>query len=804
MENSRFTRRLIRLNDSPPPRREHEESISGDDFSAFEGTRLSRRRFLRLVPFFTLASQTPSVLASPATQTQSASTPREVLRLQEMEPIRARTFGNAIILKDGNLFLITDDDGTVPLEDEHGFGLYYQDCRVLNGYEIRLAGRLPLVLGSSAPSGLMVKFQFTNPDIIGVDGQAIPRQKLAIQSQRLIKGDPPALYEQLIVQNFASKPVEFLLSLNFRSDFEDVMAIRGTPQDPGRLLSPLWGRDFLCLPYEGRDGWYRSLTIHLDPPPDFTDSTTASFRIQLAPRALRTLHVSTTPNLSRYQATPVITSCGAQRFSQIMTKVIEAPTAWLQSITRVQSSNALLDKVLTRSLMDLRLLQTKIDDLIFYAAGTPWFTTLFGRDSLITAMQTLAFDPAPAEQTLRLLAKYQGRRNDDWRDEEPGKILHEIRVGELAHLGLVPHTPYYGTIDATLLFLILMARHAAYTGTLALFNELHDAVERALEWVARYEHTHDKGYVAYRSRSQMENHGWKDSGDAIVNADGSRAVPPIALVEVQGYVYDAKRLIAGLYARNGNVERAAQLTAEAARLQERFNRDFWLEKTGFFALALQGTGRPVSAITSNPGHALWSGIVHADKAKSTVTRMMADDMFSGWGIRTLSARDPAYDPLGYHVGTVWPHDNSLIVTGFRRYGFDQAASKIFSALFDAALSFKDYRLPELFAGTSREEYEVPISYPTANPPQAWAAGAVPYVLESLLGFVPEGLEGRLRIVRPMLPDFVDALEVYGLRVGAAKVDLRFTTRSNRKTHNGKTHVEVLRVEGPLDVQVQLE
>jgi glycogen debranching enzyme len=799
MENFRFTRRSIRPSDSSPPWKEHEECISGDDYSSFEGSPLSRRRFLTLVPFFTLASQTPSLLPSPATHSQPASrqTPPEILRLQGMESVRARTFDNAIVLKDGNLFLITDADGTVPFEDEHDFGLYYQDCRVLNGYEMRLSGRPPLVLGSSAPTGLMVKLQFTNPTIIGVDGQAILKQKLAIQSHRMVEGEPPALYERLIVQNFANKPVEFLLSLHFRSGFEDVQAIRGAPQDPGRVYAPVWGHDLVHLLYEGRDGWYRSLTIHVDPPPDFTDSTTAYFRIQLAPRALSTLHVSATPNISRYRVTPVITSAGAQHFSQIMTELTEAPAAWLRSITRVQSSNVLLEKVLTRSLLDLRLLQTKIDDLIFYAAGTPWFTTLFGRDSLISAMQTLAFDPAPAEQTLRLLAKYQGQRDDERRDEEPGKILHEIRMGELAHLGLVPHTPYYGTIDATLLFLILIARHAAWTGTLALFNELHDAVERALEWVARYEHGHDKGYVAYRSHSQLENHGWKDSGDAIVNADGTLAIPPIALVEVQGYVYEAKRLIAGLYARQGNAARAAQLTAEAARLRERFNRDFWMEKTGFFALALQGDGRPVTAVTSNPGQALWSGIVHFDKARSTVTRMMADDMFSGWGIRTLSNRERAYDPLGYHVGTVWPHDNSLITTGFRRYGFDQAASRIFTALFDAALSFKDYRLPELFAGTSRDEYEMPVSYPTANPPQAWAAGAVPYLLESFLGFMPEGLEGRLRIVRPMLPDFVDELEVHGLRVGAAKADLRFTTRSN-----GKTHVQVLRVEGPLDVQVE--
>ena len=798
MQNPRFTCRLLQLSASSCSRKEDEESIPRDGCTP-KGPPLSRRRFLTLVPLLTLASQTTPLKSSSASHGQPPSneTSQEVRRLQGMEPVRALTFDDAIVLKDGNLLFITDADGMVPIKDEHDFGLYYQDCRILNGYEMRLSGRPPLVLGSSAPTGLMAKLQFTNPSIDGIDGKAIPKQKLAIRSHRMIEGDPPALYEQLLVKNFANKPVEFLLSLNFRSGFEDVLAIRGTPQDPGRMYAPVWNHDFVQFLYEGRDGWYRSLTVHLDPPPDFTDGTMAYFRILLAPRTLKTLHVSVTPNISRYRATPVVMSSGAQHFSQVMTKLAEAPAGWLRSITRVQSTNTLLDKVLIRSLLDLRLLQMKIDNLTFYAAGTPWFTTLFGRDSLISAMQTLAFDPIPAEQTLRLLARYQGRQEDDWRDEEPGKILHEIRIGELARLGLVPHTPYYGSIDATLLFLILIARHAAWTGTLDLFTELHDAVERALEWVTRNEHRHEKGYLAYRSRSQLENHGWKDSGDAIVNTDGSLAAPPIALVEVQGYVYEAKRLIAGLYARRGDATRADYLTAEASRMRKRFNHDFWMEKIGYFALAIQGDGRPVTTVTSNPGQALWSGIVDADKARPTVDRMMGSDMFSGWGIRTLSDRERAYDPLGYHVGTVWPHDNSLIAAGFRRYGFDDAASRVFSALFDAALSFKDYRLPELFAGTSRGEYEMPVSYPTANPPQAWAAGAMPYLLETLLGLVPEGLERRLRIVRPLLPDFVDELEVRGLRVGAAKTDLRFTRR-----RNGETDVDVLAIEGQLGIHVE--
>jgi glycogen debranching enzyme len=457
-----------------------------------------------------------------------------------------------------------------------------------------------------------------------------------------------------------------------------------------------------------------------------------------------------------------------------------------------------LNKVLTRALLDLRLLQTRIDGLTFYAAGTPWFVTLFGRDSVITALQTLAFDPGVAEQTLRLLAKNQGRKYDDWRDEEPGKILHELRIGELARLGLVPHTPYYGTVDATPLFVILVARHAAWTGSPALFEELRESVDAALGWIQANESRYGHGYVTYQGRSpvSLDNQGWKDSGDAIVNADGSPAAPPIALAEVQGYVYQAKREIAELYEHVGEGRRADRLQREAEELRARFNRDFWIPRNRFYALALQGDGMPCSVVTSNPGQALWSGIVDMERAGHIVERLMARDMFSGWGVRTLSDREKAYNPLGYHIGTVWPHDNALIAAGCRRYGFDQAACTIASGLFEAAVRFNGCRLPELFAGVSRKGDEMPLYYPDANPPQAWAAGSIPFLLETMLGFVPEGLDHRLRIVRPVLPDLWDGLDVRNLRIGAAEVDLRFT-----KSLQDRVETEVLRVEGPVQIVV---
>jgi glycogen debranching enzyme len=464
----------------------------------------------------------------------------------------------------------------------------------------------------------------------------------------------------------------------------------------------------------------------------------------------------------------------------------------------VRSDSPALNRIVERSFRDLYLLRSTIGGERYFAAGLPWYATLFGRDSLITALQTLAFDPGIAAQTLRLLARYQGSVVDDWRDEQPGKILHELRTGELARAGKVPHSPYYGTVDATPLFLILLGRYAAWTGDLGLFQELRAPVERALEWLTASGDISGRGYLEYDRRSAhgLENQGWKDAHDAIVNADGSPATPPIALVEVQGYAYLARTSIAQLYERAGDPDRAARLRAEAAALRARFNRDFWLEDRRCYALALQAGAEPAAVTSSNAGHMLWTGIADNAGAAAVAERLLEPDMFSGWGIRTLSSAEQCYDPNGYHLGTVWPHDNALIVAGLRRYGHDDAAHRIFTALLDAATGFDQYRLPELFAGFVREEHAVPVPYPVACRPQAWAAGAVPYMLASTLGLVPEAFERRLRVVRPRLPDPAYSLEVHGLRVGTATAALRFD-----RTGDGVS-VRVLRIDGPLDVIVE--
>jgi glycogen debranching enzyme len=470
--------------------------------------------------------------------------------------------------------------------------------------------------------------------------------------------------------------------------------------------------------------------------------------------------------------------------------------SWLRRTTEVFSDSLALNRILLRSLQDVHVLRSKLANETYIAAGVPWFATLFGRDSLLTSLQMLPYDRSIAEQTLRLLAKYQGKELNSWRDEEPGKILHELRTGELANVNAIPHTPYYGTVDATLLFLILLGRHAQWAGDLELFFELRENVERALHWIERYGDANQDGYIEYQSKSVngLSNQGWKDSGDAIVNADGSLARPPISLVEVQGYLYLARKLTAGLLRRAGESERGEGFELQAEDLRRRFNEDFWLPEKNIYALALQESGKPASVVSSNAGHALWSGIAEKEKARKTAERIMDEDMFSGWGVRTLATGELRYNPVGYHVGSVWPHDNSIISAGLRQYGFDEPALTIFNGMVETAMHL-DHTLPELFSGFSRADYGTPVRYRVACHPQAWAAVAIPYMLENLLGLVPEGFEKRLRIVRPILPGFINYVEIHRLGVGAGSADLRF-----ERTSHGIA-AEVLKVRGELNVVV---
>jgi glycogen debranching enzyme len=718
-------------------------------------------------------------------------------------PSITRSIADALVIKSDNLFFLCQPNGDVPLTSNHGYGLYYHDCRYLNGYEIRMADSTPTVLVSTARSGYSAIIELTNPEIVTEDGMHIPRDVVGVRWERVLEANQNRLCDCLTLQNYSLRAVTLPISLVFRSRFEDIFFIRGLlRQQPGELRAPRWENGTLVFEYAGKDSLIRCLTVQFSPPAEHTDEPGAMYSVHLDPRESRdilltlTVHEMPAPvMLSPQPATRESALAAGKEFQQNTSQ-------WQAGQTTILARERITRDLLERALTDLRTLRSSFGTDSYYAAGVPWFTTLFGRDSLLSSLQMLAINPEIAVETLRLLARYQAHETSAWQDAQPGKILHELRDGEFAHLGAIPQTPYYGSIDATPLFLLLLARTSNWLGSLDVFHELHPNIEAALEWIDRYGDSDGDGYVDYQSHSDhgLINQGWKDSGTSIVNADGSLAAAPIALAEVQGYVYRAKLGIACLYQLDGDAPRAARLREEAAALRQRFNRDFWSERLGAYVLALQAGGKPAEVIASNAGQVLWSGIADPEKAQVTVKRLMEADMFNGWGIRTLSSADRSYNPTGYHLGTVWPFDTGLIAAGFRRYGADREAGELSQALVEAALGFDVYRLPELFAGFSRADYGVPVHYPVACHPQAWSAGCIPYLLTSLLGLAPDGFHQRLNIVRPLLPDLIGEITLQGLRVGNAKVDLTFSPAQG----GGPAIVAVREVSGDLKVEIETE
>ncbi len=710
-------------------------------------------------------------------------------------PSVTQGIANAIVTKAENVFFLTDPSGCVPIAPGHGLGLYYHDCRYLRGYEVRLGAEQPTVLAAATDAvGQVSLLELANPDLRLAHGRLLPRETIGIQWTRTLHGDPPRLDDTLELRNLGLEPVTVPVTLEFDAQFEDLFAVRGLFQQTlGTRHAPVWRGRSLRLSYDGRDHCERTLAITFSRAPNRHSGQAAHFAIRLPPRRCVTLGVK--------MRIVERAAAGAPRTGRPRSTHRVAPRRALaqEPRTTIASDNLLLDSILERSFADLRLLRSSINGEEYYAAGVPWFATLFGRDAAITAIEMLAYEPRVAEQTARLLALYQAHETNEWRDEQPGKILHSIRVGEMARLGLIPHTPYYGSVDATPLFLILIARHAAWTGELTLFNDLRDQIELALTWMSNGADSDGDGYIDYVSTSAhgLINQGWKDSGDAIVTAAGQLASPPIALSEVQGYAFLARLLIAELYERAGNATRAATLHAEADALQARFERDFWIPSLGCYALALERDDRPLAVVTSNAGQVLWSHIAKPARARRVAKRLMAPDMFSGWGIRTLSTQARRFNPVGYHLGTVWPHDNALIAAGFRHYGLDAAARHIFSGLVRTAAYFRSYRLPEVFAGFSTSEFQTPVRYPVACHPQAWAAGSVPYVLGALLGLEPDGFARHLRVVRPMLPDGVNRLDVRDLPVGNARISIRFTRAKKQRVH-----VDLLSTTGNVELVVE--
>jgi len=684
---------------------------------------------------------------------------------------------HTVVLKAGNAFLVSRPDGDMPLDGDHALGVYRNDGRFLLGRELRVAGARPRLLVVSAPTGARSVHELTNPDLELDGGRTLPLQTLQIRVDRAWLDDA-TLEERIHVHLYGREPVELALELALAADFRPMLTLRGLADTPAPAVTIAAADGGVRLSARGGDGVVRSTTVTSDPAPDEREDGLLRFNLDLRPGEARDIVV--TFRLDEGATAP------------------SRPPRSSPGPTQVRSDDELFNRVLDRSLLDLRMLRSALDGQAYYAAGIPWFATLFGRDSLITAMQMVAWVPEMAEQTLRVLASRLGRRVDPVHEEEPGKVIHELRTGELAALDATPLTRYYGTVDATPLFLCLLAEHAQWSGSLELFHELREAVEGTLGWIDRYGDHDGDGLLDYRASRPdgLRNQGWRDSEDGVLDEHGEPLEPPIALIEPQAYAARGKRDIARLFAHAGEEDRARALAAEAAALERGIER-FWLPDRRFFSLALDGDGRASGALASNQGHALWAAAVSPKRAQAVRNALMGEDLFSGWGIRTLGRHERGFNPVGYHLGTVWPHDNALCAAGLRHYGHDEDFVTIFEALLEAASHADDYRLPELFAGFSRTEFETPVPYPVACRPQAWAAGAIPYLLTSGLGLHASGLEQTLRIRRPFLPRWVNRVEVKELCVGAARVDLLFE-RAGSRVALTDAHVE-----GELDVVLEV-
>lgn len=696
------------------------------------------------------------------------------------------------VVKAGNAFCVALRDGRLPLDGDHPLGLYEDDCRHLRGYELLLGGAAPrLLIGSDEP-GTAAIFELTNPDLALRDGRTLPLQSLRVRIERQVA--TATMVDRIAVRSYAHEPIAFELEALLDADFRPMLEVRGIVEPAARDVRRQAQDDTLTFAATGLDGHERTTSVCC--PGAVAERDRLRVAISLDPGEAWEGEVRVTLGGDPGHGG------GGERAGALAQHGIAAAEAdaWLAERLLIEVDDELVERVLRRSLLDLRMLASDLDGQRYYAAGLPWYATLFGRDSIVTALEVLTLDHAMAGETLRLIAGRLGDRDDPEHDEEPGKVIHELRRGEIALRDATPLARYYGTVDATPLFLCLLCDHADWCGSLQLFRELRPQVEQALRWIDAYGDLDGDGLLEYRSRSSdgLVNQGWKDSWDGIVDERGETLQAPIALVEAQGYALRAKRRLAILYELDGEPQRAARLRDEALALARGIER-FWLPDEGFYAMALDGEKRASRALASNQGHLLWALAVPPERAAAIRDALMGDGAYSGWGVRTLADGERAFNPVGYHTGSVWPHDNAFCAMGLRKYGFDDAFLRIFEDMLEAAASFHAFRLPELFAGFSRGDYESPVPYPVACSPQAWAAGALPAMLTAGLGLVPDGLNRKLRIRRPCLPRQVDRLAIRGLRVAEARVDLLFERVPARPNRVALADV---RIDG--DVEVLLE
>jgi glycogen debranching enzyme len=687
-------------------------------------------------------------------------------------------------LKYGDTFVVLDSRGDIAVAPGGSAGLFHLDTRYLSRLELLVNGMHPLLLGSNLrDDNSAFSVDLTNHDL--VSGERILLERDIVHILRTIFVWQGTAYQRLGVRNYGDGAVDFQIAILFENDFADLFEMRGMHRDRhGTATAKLRGNDQALLIYHGLDAKVRRTVLTFEPPPDRLTTTAAVYDLHLEPGEMQPLFAAVSCDLAESRPLPFMRGIIAAR-REMREQTSER--------TSVETSNERFNEILCRSAADLAMLMTDTPQGRYPYAGIPWFSTTFGRDGLITAMQMLWWSPEVARGVLRRLAAYQATTTDPLADSEPGKILHEMRGGEMAALREVPFGLYYGSVDSTPLFVLLAGLYAERTGDIETIDALWPAIVAALAWIDGPGDPDGDGFVEYQRANEkgLVNQGWKDSHDAVFHADGRLAEGPIALVEVQGYVYAAKRMAARCARRLGRDDEARKLEREADRLAAQFESAFWCPEIETYALALDGAKKPCRVRTSNAGQVLFTGIAAPDRAALVAKGLLQTRFFSGWGIRTVAQGEARYNPMSYHNGSIWPHDNALIALGLARYEHKQSVETLFDGLFNAATYMDHRRLPELFCGFQRHHGQGPTLYPVACAPQAWASATPFTLLEASLGLQFDPFNNEIRLCNPRLPAFLDEVILRDLRLGSSSVDLRV------RRHHDTVSLDTPRIKGDI-------
>jgi len=681
-----------------------------------------------------------------------------------------------IAIHQGRTVLVTAPDGTIPYPSDKG--LYFNDTRLISNWVMYADGVHWDLLSGGPTRHDTASIYLANRALLTPSGPVAART-LGMVLTRSIRG---GLHEDIDITNYGAEPVCFNLEIGMRCDFADLFEVKSGKTIRRGSVATEWSASGqrLTTTYTNRD-FRRSVSVH--PHGDVAMAYAngrISFVVDLKPgeQWQSCLLYDLDDGASTFAAPE---RCGYNAAAEA------AAAQWKDGVLKIHTSNEEFYRNFRQGVDDMDALRLPADDgngMSFVpAAGLPWFTALFGRDSLIASLQNMVIYPEAAGATLEALGRRQATERCDYHDAEPGRILHELRFGELAHFKLIPHTPYYGTADATPLYLITLHEAWRWTGDLDQVRRLLPVAEGCLRWIDEWGDRDGDGFQEYQTRSPVgyENLAWKDAGDSVPYLDGTLVKGPKALCELQGYVYDAWMRMAELFDALDQPGRSVELRAKAERLYAQFNDVFWDEAGGYYAYCLDGEKRPVLTVASNVGQCLWSGIIRPDHAARVVQRLLAPDMWSGWGIRTLSAEHPSYNPYSYQTGSVWPHDNAIIALGLRRYGFTAEAGRVARDLSEAASHFNLNQMPELYAGLARVPFGFPVQYVGANVPQAWAAGAVFMTLRAMLGLEPDAPRDRL-CIDPALPPWLPDVTLFGLRIGRHSFDIRFRRDGDATVH----------------------